>query len=47
MGFSEMWYSVPLKKATSNIKQFETGLKCYLLTHSLYAVDEYFNVNKQ
>jgi hypothetical protein len=35
------------KKATGNIKQFKTALKCYLLTHSFYSTDEYFNVNKQ
>jgi hypothetical protein len=36
-----------LKKATGNIKQFKTALKCYLLTHSFYSIDEYFNAVRQ
>jgi hypothetical protein len=36
-----------LKKATGNIiKQFKTSLKHYLLTHSFYSIDEYFNAKK-
>jgi hypothetical protein len=35
------------KKATDNIKQFRTALKHYLLTHSFYSLDKYFNVIKQ
>jgi hypothetical protein len=35
MGFSEIWDSVSVKKASGNIKKFKTALKRYLLTYVL------------
>jgi hypothetical protein len=48
-GTAKVFNSLPqsLKKATSNINKFKTALKRYLVTHSFYFIDDYFNVNKE